>query len=57
MGAPATCDVCSECGSDLALSPSLHRTPTQHKWITKYNENTGEPYEICENCFTLKENN
>lgn len=52
--APQPCTRCSKCGSDLAGHPDHHREPIPHRFITKYNENTGEPYEICNRCWQKK---
>jgi hypothetical protein len=49
MGVPR-CDRCPKCGSDLAQSPSHHSDPEPHKWVTKYDRDTGAPYEVCTSC-------
>jgi hypothetical protein len=48
------CDVCPKCGSTLAINPDSHATPEPHQWITRYDERTGEPYEMCTKCFAKK---
>lgn len=53
---PNECQVCLKCNSSYAQHPDNHTEPTPHEWITKYNENTGKPYEICNLCWTRKEN-
>jgi hypothetical protein len=47
-GPPAclTCEVCgTACGG---------REPAPHEWVTRYNPNTGAPYEICRWCLTKR---
>lgn len=51
---PSACHGCEHCGTTLALSPDMHRTPEPHVWIKKYNEDTGNPYEICSRCHQKK---
>src|SRR5580704_17943202 len=53
MGVPS-CVTCKKCGSDLAQSPDGHSDPEPHSYKTKYNENTGEPYEICSYCMNKR---
>ena len=48
---PASCARCPKCGSDLALGPSGHSEPKPHEYVTKYDPNTGAPYEVCTLCF------
>jgi hypothetical protein len=48
------CIVCPVCKSTLATGPESHQEPHPHEFKTKYNENTGEPYEICWNCLRTK---
>jgi hypothetical protein len=48
----AACIRCSTCGSDLAQAPDLHTEPVpQHDYVTKFDQNTGEPYQVCRRCF------
>jgi hypothetical protein len=50
MGVSA-CTRCSKCGSDLAQGPTGHaEKPAEHDFVTKYNQDTGEPFQICRNC-------
>ena len=49
------CVACPECGSDLAESPTSHSDPIPHEWVTRYDEVTGKPYEICRMCTTKRE--
>jgi hypothetical protein len=53
MGVPA-CTKCRYCGSDLAQGPTTHGEPAPHKYVTKYDENTGKPYEICRSCMQTR---
>lgn len=46
----ARCERCSKCGSDLALGPDGHLEPVSHEYVTKYDQNTGVPYEVCRGC-------
>lgn len=32
---PDPCEQCAKCGSDLASSPELHRSPLEHEWTTE----------------------
>lgn len=50
-----SCETCPECGSDLAMGAGLHRDPVPHEWVTRYDPNTGEPYEMCKVCFKRRE--
>lgn len=52
---PVPCQVCEKCGSTLAMHPDHHREPEPHKWVTRYHESTGKPYEMCEVCFERRE--
>jgi hypothetical protein len=49
MGVHA-CTKCPKCGSDLAQGPESHSEPEPHEYVTKYDVNTGVPYEICQTC-------
>lgn len=50
MGVSA-CTTCKKCGSDLAQSPGGHaETPAPHEYVTKYDQDTGTPYERCSRC-------
>lgn len=51
---PSSCTGCPECGTTLDTSPAGHRTPDSHEFVKKFDENTGEPYEICMNCCRKK---
>ncbi len=54
MGVPR-CTRCKKCGSDLAQGPDGHREPEPHRYVTKYNQNTGAPFEICDRCFERRD--
>lgn len=49
-----SCSGCPKCNTTLEVSPILHQIPAPHKYIIKYDQNTGEPYEICANCLQTK---
>lgn len=51
---PARCNSCPTCGSNLATGPDEHREPESHQWFARYDEKTGEPYEVCGNCLQKK---
>ena len=51
----ADCDGCTTCGTTLEEHPEYHRTPTPHKFETKYDEYTGKPYEWCPVCGRTKQ--
>lgn len=42
---PAECEACTHCGSN-----AYKNKPTPHMFVTRYNERTGKPYEICSVC-------
>lgn len=51
---PPSCERCAKCGS----RPVCYETeskPTPHRFATRYNELTGEPYLLCETCFRTKD--
>lgn len=48
---PKKCQGCSECNTTLELHPDHHRTPDPHEFVTRYDETTGEPYQICKRCW------
>lgn len=52
---PAPCQSCEICHTTFAQHPDYHKEPEPHKWVTKYNQNDGKPYEICQVCATRKE--
>jgi hypothetical protein len=54
MGVPA-CWGCTKCKTNLATNPRDHHYPAKHEFVTKYDENTGKPYERCKNCYNKKE--
>ena len=31
---PASCEYCAKCGTDIALGPNSHRSPTPHEFAT-----------------------
>ncbi len=49
MGSP-DCHGCSECGTTLSEHPNYHEPLQEHKWKTKYNQNTGKPFKVCSVC-------
>ena len=49
------CQGCEKCQTTYAGQPDNHRPLQPHSWIIKYNENTGNPYKICEKCHTIDE--
>lgn len=51
----APCIACSKCGSDLAASPNSHGAVQPHSFVTKYDTNTGAPYETCDRCYQRKD--
>lgn len=53
---PIDCQGCAKCNTTYAQSPDGHLEPKPHEWIKKYNQNTGEPYEVCERCLTKNKN-
>jgi len=52
---PAKCDGCPDCNTTLEIHPDYHKTPEPHDWVTKYDENTGKPYRICQRCYRRAE--
>jgi hypothetical protein len=48
------CSRCDKCGSDFAQGPNEHEEPALHEYVTKYDQNTGKPYEICRRCMEHK---
>ena len=46
----SSCTGCPKCNTTLEISPSFHSIPAPHKFIVKFDQNTGIPYEICSNC-------
>lgn len=53
MGVP-DCSKCDKCGSDLAQAPTLHEEPKPHEYVTRYDRNTGTPFEMCTKCMQRK---
>ena len=51
---PASCTRCGKCKSNLSISPDFHSEPLMHDFVTKYDGNTGEPYEYCRRCHISK---
>lgn len=52
---PKKCTSCPICNTTLARDPEGHRKPSEHNFVTKYDENTGEPYEVCSRCHIRKD--
>lgn len=48
---PSPCTSCSKCKTNLAIHPKFCGDPIPHEFITKYNENTGQPYKTCRVCW------
>ena len=51
---PRPCEGCPDCNTTLTQHPDYHKTPEPHEWVIRYNEVTGEPYEVCINCMREK---
>ena len=49
------CQGCEICQTTYAGHPDGHRPLQSHTWITRYNENTGKPYKMCEKCYKRDE--
>lgn len=47
---PRKCDGCPTCNTTLAPHPDYHKEPDPHEFVTRYDEQTGEPYKVCINC-------
>jgi hypothetical protein len=47
---PAPCTKCDKCGSDL-----FGGEPKPHYYVTKYDENSGKPYELCNQCYQRRD--
>lgn len=52
----SNCEGCEECNTTLSEHPDFHDELEPHEWVTKYNVDTGEPYQMCKNCM-IRENN
>lgn len=52
---PFPCSRCPECGSTASFAPAAHKEPAPHVFVTKYDVNTGEPYEACRTCYTRRD--
>ncbi len=46
----ASCNGCGTCHTTLETSPDMHRTPDPHEPVTRYDEQTGKPYQVCLRC-------
>ncbi len=53
---PLDCQGCDKCNTTLTQHPDYHEEPKPHDWMTRYNETTGIPYEICSRCYERKNN-
>lgn len=51
---PQRCVGCPNCNTTLTSHPDCHKEPEPHQYVTRYDEVTGKPYEICINCSTIK---
>lgn len=48
---PQPCQVCSECGSTLAMHPDYHAEPQAHQLEPRYDSRTGKlSRNICTRC-------
>jgi hypothetical protein len=53
---PALCDVCPTCGTTMLKDRDGNYFPPEpHKYKTKYNPDTGAPYERCTVCHQTRE--
>lgn len=53
---PKKCRGCPKCDTVPALAGLPHRKPEPHKFVTRYDEITGKPYEVCLVCHERKGN-
>ena len=54
---PNPCTSCSICGTQLInihYHTDYYPKPIPHEFVIRYNESTGEPYDICKLCGTKK---
>lgn len=51
---PYPCQACEDCGTVPAWRGLEPRAPIPHDWVTRYNETTGQPYEVCRCCWTRR---
>lgn len=49
------CQGCKECKTTYAEHPDHHEELQPHKWVTKYNIDTGKPYKMCDVCYAYDE--
>ena len=52
----ALCDTCPKCGSTaISLGAKMKGIEfpeaVPHKFVTKYDQNTGKPYQWCQQCY------
>jgi len=47
------CEGCEECKTTLAGHPDHHRELSPHKYIIRYNQHTGKPYQVCDRCSNI----
>lgn len=49
---PKKCVSCSDCGTTMELLSRKQecREPDPHEMVTRYNETTGTPYQVCAMC-------
>lgn len=50
----APCDRCASCGGGLSAAHGLYVEPKPHAYITRYNQHTGAPYEVCKVCLRMR---
>jgi len=49
------CQGCDKCNTTYAGHPDHHKELQPHEWGTKFDQNTGKPYKICELCYETDE--
>ena len=47
---PMDCQGCDICNTTYAQHPDHHKERKPHTMVTKYNQDTGKPYQICSMC-------
>lgn len=52
---PSKCQGCDKCNTTYAQRPEDHKVPEPHNLETRYNQNTGKPYEMCMDCMYVDE--
>jgi hypothetical protein len=49
------CEGCDECKTTYATNPDGHKPLEAHVWMTRYNQTTGKPFKVCNNCMRIDE--